>query len=296
MKNELKILSPATSANLGAGFDTLGLALDFYNETIIKRSSFFKISIKGEGEDNPYLKKHNLFVNVFNETYAKIANDKDTFSFEFINNIPLSRGLGSSSSIIVGAIASAYYLAGFDINKDAILNQALIYEPHPDNISPAALGGFVCSLIEDGMVKYLKTDISSDVKAVVCIPNQAISTNASRDALPKSLSLADTSYNIARSSLTTAAFFSKNYEMLKIAAKDKLHEEKRMSAVPELFSVRELALKNGALMSNLSGSGSTFFNLCYKDDAKKLHEVLANNFSNMKVLTLDFNNSGFKIN
>ncbi|ULO03948.1 homoserine kinase [Campylobacter sp. RM12651] len=295
MRNEICLKSPATSANLGAGFDCLGLALDFYNETIIKRNNFFKISIKGEGEDNPYLKKHNLFITIFNETYIKLTGKKDLFSFNFINNIPLSRGLGSSSSIIVGAIASAYYLAGLEVNKNTILNNALIYENHPDNISPAALGGFVCSVVDKDNVKYIKTDISSDVKAVVCIPNKQISTNVSRSALPKHLSLADTSFNISRSSLTTAAFMSKNYEMLKIASFDKLHENRRMKAVPELFKVRELARKNGALMSNLSGSGSTFFNLCYKDDANKLKTILENNFPNMKVLELNFNNQGIII-
>lgn len=292
MKNEIILKTPATSANLGAGFDCLGLALDFYNKTLIKRSNIFKVSIKGEGEDNPYLKKYNLFINIFNETYQKLTGKKDTFSFSFINNIPLSRGLGSSSSVIIGAITSAYYLAGLSINKDNILNNALVYENHPDNISPAALGGFVCSLVEDNVVKYIKTDILDDVKAVVCIPNKPISTNVSRSALPKHLSLADTSFNISRSSLTTAAFMSKNYEMLKYSSYDKLHENRRMKAIPELFKIREIARKNGALMSNLSGSGSTFFNLCYKDDASKLKNILENEFSSMKILELNFNNTG----
>ncbi|WP_267523254.1 homoserine kinase [Campylobacter sp. MG1] len=292
---ELKIISPATSANLGAGFDCLGLALNFYNETIIKKNSFFRVSIKGEGDDNIYLKKHNLFIIIFNETYYKLTGKKDNFSFSFVNNIPLSRGLGSSSSIIVAAIASAYYFAGLSINKNMILNQALDYENHPDNISPAVLGGFVCSLVENLKVNYIRTTISDSIKAVVCIPNKAISTNASRKALPTKLSLEDSCFNIAHSSLTTAAFMSKNYDMLKVAAKDRLHERGRMMAIPELFKVQELAIKNGALMSNLSGSGSTFFNLCYNDDANKLNKILSDNFKDMRVLTLDFNNTGFEI-
>lgn len=293
--NELRIISPATSANLGAGFDCLGLALNFHNETIIKRSPFFKIHIKGEGEDNFNLKKHNLFIIIFNEIYYKLTSKKENFSFSFINNIPLSRGLGSSSSIIVSAIASAYYFAGLNVNKNIILNTALDYENHPDNISPAVLGGFVCSLVDNLKVNYIKTDISSDIKAVVCIPDKTISTSQSRKALPKILSLDNACFNISHSSLTTAAFMSKNYDMLKVASKDKLHEQNRMKVIPELFKVRELAIKNGALMSNLSGSGSTFFNLCYKDDANKLNKVLSSNFSNMRVLTLDFNNVGFEI-
>lgn len=292
MKNEIIIHSPATSANLGAGFDCLGLSLSLFNTVHIKKSSFFKVSINAEGYDNPYLKKRNLFISIFNEIYSKLSVEKTNFSFTFTNNIPLSRGLGSSSSVIVAAICAAYYLAGLSVNKDNILNLALEYENHPDNISPTTLGGFVCSLVENKTVKYIKTDISSDVKAVVCIPSNPISTNASRSALLKSVSLEDASFNIARSSLTTAAFMSKNYDILKISAKDKLHENRRMKAIPELFDVRKCAIENGALMSNLSGSGSTFFNMCYKDDAKKLKNILEHKFSNLKILELDFDNNG----
>ncbi|EOH1499894.1 homoserine kinase, partial [Campylobacter jejuni] len=176
----MKILVPATSANLGPGFDCLGLSLKLFNETQIQKSGVFSISIGGEGSDNIFLKKNNIFVNIFYEIYEKLSGKKDNFRFIFQNNIPLSRGLGSSSAVIVGAIASAYYMSGFKVEKERILDEALIYENHPDNIAPATLGGFVCSLVEKNKVYSIKKEIDKDLAAVVVIPNLAMSTEQSR--------------------------------------------------------------------------------------------------------------------
>ncbi|MBZ7987189.1 homoserine kinase [Campylobacter canadensis] len=291
----LKVICPATSANLGPGFDCLGLALDLHNEIVIKKSAYFSVKIKGEGEDKIQLKKHNLFTNIFCDYYFYLSNQKDNFSFDFINNIPLSRGLGSSSSVIIAALVAASAFAKMQISKSRILSKALEYESHPDNISPALLGGFVSSLLVQDGVKYLKTNISDEVKAVVCIPDTPISTEQSRKALAKSLKFSDACFNIAHSSLLSAAFFSKNYEMLRYASFDKLHQKNRMKNLPILFEVQKTALENKALMSTLSGSGSSFFNLCYADDAEYLFQALSNKFTNMRVLKLNYDNLGARI-
>ncbi|MBC7197578.1 MAG: homoserine kinase, partial [Deferribacterales bacterium] len=142
----MKIKIPATSANLGPGFDCLGLAIALYNEVSIKPASYQSISVKGEGEENVKLKNNNIFVSIFYEIYQELVGKKDPFRFEFYNNIPFSRGLGSSSAVIVGAIASAYEMAGIKASRETILNKALIYETHPDNIAPAVYGGFTSSV------------------------------------------------------------------------------------------------------------------------------------------------------
>lgn len=255
----MKILVPATSANLGPGFDCLGLSLKLFNETQIQKSGVFSISIGGEGSDNIFLKKNNIFVNIFYEIYEKLSGKKDNFRFIFQNNIPLSRGLGSSSAVIVGAIASAYYMSGFKVEKKRILDEALIYENHPDNIAPATLGGFVCSLVEKNKVYSIKKEIDKDLVAVVVIPNLAMSTEQSRQALAKNLSFNDAVFNLSHASFLTACFLEKKYEFLKFASQDKLHEINRMKNLPELFEVQKFALENKALMSTLSGSGSSFF-------------------------------------
>lgn len=286
---------PATSANLGPGFDSLGLALDLRNSVDIRPSRFHSVSVRGEGENNPRLKGNNLFVGIFNDHYKKLTEKSQNFKFTFQNQVPLSRGLGSSSAVIVSAISSAHVAAGVRVSRRRILNHALQYEPHPDNITPAVMGGFNVSVVEKGKVFSEKKHIPPYLKAVVVIPNKPISTAHSRTTLPKSYNKENAIYNLSHSSLLVAAFYSENWEMLRIASKDRFHQRQRMKMLPELFTVQKLAYEHGALMSTLSGSGSTFFSMCYDEDAEKLHEKMEQRFPDFVVKTLDFDNSGLKI-
>lgn len=291
----MKIRIPATSANLGPGFDCLGLAIALYNEVSIKPSSYQSISVKGEGEENIKLKKNNIFVSIFYDIYQELVGKKDPFRFEFYNNIPFSRGMGSSSAVIVGAIASAYAMAGIKVNRESILNKAIVYETHPDNIAPAVFGGFTSSIVEHGKVKTLKKELSSALKVVMLIPDRPMSTAHSRTLLPKSYMMKNVVYNLSRASLLTAAFFSENWDYLRVASKDCMHEHRRMKQMKELFEVRDIALKSGALMSTLSGSGSSFFNLVKSEDALKVATALKNSFEMFRVEIFELDNHGFQI-
>lgn len=347
---------PATSANLGPGFDSLGLALSLYNDFQIKPSILQSIKIKGEGEGIPKLIKDNNFIKIFKETCEAIesgemsdlhkkdsakdsgdsnkstkdsqplstnlkntktpkatnfkinpANPKDSpkppkpnflqknFSFYLENRIPISRGLGSSSAVIVGAIVSAFQMLGAKYTKDMIINRALKYEKHPDNITPAVNGGFNVAMLKNNRVFYIKTKISSDIKAVVVIPNKPISTRHSRKAIPRQIALQDTIFNLSRASMIASIFAQKRWQLLKVVGDDKIHQDLRMGLLPALFSVRKEAIKNGALMSVLSGSGSTFLNICYRDDAPKIASALAKKFGEFRVLELEFDNNGISI-
>ncbi len=292
----MTIKVPATSANLGPGFDTLGLAIDLNNVIKIKPSDYLSISLKGEGSNRPKLRTNNQFVNIFYNFYIKLIGRRDTFRFEFHNHIPFSRGLGSSSAVIVSAIASAYHMAGVTLPREAILDRALFYEPHPDNIAPAALGGFTASLIiKNEKVFSQKKEIPSYLKAVMVIPDKPMSTARSRAKLPRSVSMQKAVFNLSHASVLTAAFFAEDWKMLRIASQDKLHQAIRMSAMKELFRVQETAMLNGALMSTLSGSGSSFFNLAFEEDAPSLQQKLAQAFPNFRVEIYDFNNTGYQI-
>jgi len=283
---------PATSANLGPGFDTLGLAVDLRNEIIIKPSKFLSLSTHGEGAENPKIKKNSLFLSIFNENYKRLTGKDDNFRFEFHNRIPISRGLGSSSAVIVAALAGAYTMADKKYNKREILNQALRYEHHPDNITPAVMGGFNVACVEGDRVYSKKRRMPDYLKAVVVVPNRTISTAKSRTVLPKMYRKEETVYSLSRSSYMTALFMSESWDLLRIASKDKLHQARRMKMIPELFDVQKLALKHGALMSTLSGSGSTFFNLAYEKDADKMAQALQARFPQFRVFTLALDNNG----
>lgn len=291
----MKITVPATSANLGPGFDTLGVAVGIKNQVIIKPSKFHSVSLRGEGSNNPVLKDNNMFLAIFNDFYNNLSTKKRSFRFEFINEIPLSRGLGSSSAVIVSAIASAYAIEGIKLSKDKLLNLALAYESHPDNITPAVMGGFTVATVQDNEVKYIKKELPKHLNAVVVVPNRPISTQLSRKTLPYKYSKDDAIFNLSHASLLTGAFLTENWEMLRVASQDKFHQSYRMKQMPELFEVQKTALKSGALMSTLSGSGSTLFNIVYKNDAKKIETVLKEKFPHFKVFTTYFDNTGVKI-
>ncbi len=291
----MKITVPATSANLGPGFDTLGLALDIKNQVIIKESKFHSVSLKGEGAKKPALKDNNMFVSIFNDFHSTLTEDKKIFRFEFYNEIPLSRGLGSSSAVIISAIASAYAMEGIKLEKRKLLNLALAYEHHPDNITPAVMGGFNVAMVEDNEVKFINKNIPDEVKAVVVIPNRPISTNLSRKTLPYKYSKEDVIFNVSHSSLLSAAFMSENWEVLRQASCDRIHQYYRMKQMPELFEVQKAALNAGALMSTLSGSGSTFFSMCYAQDVQKIEGVLRDKFPHFRVLSCNFDNNGIKV-
>ncbi len=288
----MTISVPATSANLGPGFDSLGLAVDLRNRVEFKPSRFFSVSIKGEGEGNPRLKGNNLFVSIFNDHYKRLTSKRQNYKFTFYNNIPLSRGLGSSSAVIVAAIATAHEAAGVRVSKRRILNHALVYEAHPDNITPAVMGGFNAATVEKQKVFSQKKHLPDYIKAVVVIPNKPISTAKSRTTLPRSYSKENAVFNLSHTALTVAAFFNEDWEMLRLATQDRFHQKVRMKMLPELFAIQKAAYEQGALMSTLSGSGSTFFSMVYDEDASKLHELFAKQYPDYAVKTLDFDNHG----
>ncbi|MDX9813130.1 MAG: homoserine kinase [Sulfurimonadaceae bacterium] len=291
----MTISVPATSANLGAGFDSLGLALDLRNVVEIVPSRFFSVNIKGEGESNLKIKGNNLFINIFNEHYTNLTKKKQNFKFSFYNQIPISRGLGSSSAVIVSAIASAHEAAGVRVSKKRILNHALVYEPHPDNITPAVMGGFNVAVLEKSKVFFQKKHLPSYIKAVVVIPDKPISTNKSRTLLPKSYSKENAVFNLSHAAFTVGAFFNEDWEALKVATQDRFHQKIRMKMLPELFAIQKIAFENDALMSTLSGSGSTFFSMVYDEDAQNLSEKFSAKFPSYMVKILDFDNDGLVV-
>ena len=294
-RDNLTISVPATSANLGPGFDSLGLAVDLRNRVEFHPSKFFSVAIKGEGENNPRLKGNNLFVSIFNEHYNRLTKKRQNFKFTFYNSIPMSRGLGSSSAVIVSAIASAHEAAGIRVSKRRILNHALVYEPHPDNITPAVMGGFNAATVEKGKVFSQKKHLPNYIKAIVVIPNKPMSTNKARSLLPKSYSKENAVYNLSHTALSVAAFFNEDWEILKLASQDRFHQKSRMKILPELFSVQKIAYESGALMSTLSGSGSTFFSMAYDEDAAMIANKLSQKFPDFRVKVLDFDNDGLII-
>ncbi len=261
---KIKVKVPATTANLGAGFDTLGLALTLYNEFIVEESNSVEIETY---PDNPFLKNpdKNLFIKVLKYACELKGKTFHGAKLKQINNVPVARGLGSSATAIVGAILVSFFVNKKELTDEEFFKIAYHFEPHPDNLLPAWKGGFITALLEDGKTYYNRIDFPEDLKAVVVIPDFELSTEEARSVLPEEIPLKDGIFNVQRVSLFISALQNRRYELLKVSMEDRFHQPYRKKLIPGFDSVINAAYRAGALGASLSGAGSTILALSDKN-------------------------------
>ena len=255
---------PATSANVGAGFDSLGLAVSMYNTVTFEESDRLEISscdgtIVPTGQSNLVYRSVKA---VFDQLDEKLPGLKITQT----NAIPMARGLGSSSACIVAGILGANAMLGNRLTHRQMLTMATAIEGHPDNVAPAMLGGFVTSAYDEGQVYSVKKNISEDLAFAAFIPNFKLLTEKARAALPAQVSHKDAVYNLSRAALATAAFCDGEYELLRVATKDKLHQQYRLPLIPGGEEIFELAHELGAYAVYISGAGPTIMAVVHRDN------------------------------
>lgn len=273
--NKVSIRVPATSANCGSGFDTLGLACTLYNEVTyeITSSRGFQLEVTGEGAE--YLKPcgRNLafasFLRVWNEVTAR---ERIGLKVTMHNRIPMSRGLGSSSSAIVAGIYAGNILSGNRFNDDELLGFATEIEGHPDNVAPALLGGFTISYMDGRKAHSLRVEPAKPLKFIAVVPERRLPTVLARQAIPKTVSHYDAVFNTSRASLLVGALLSGEYQYLASGLEDKLHQPYRAHLIPGLDDVFEAARNAGAYNAIISGAGSTV--MAYAD-VNADHEKIA---------------------
>jgi len=273
--NKVSIRVPATSANCGSGFDTLGLACTLYNEVTyeITSSRGFQLEVTGEGAE--YLKPcgRNLafasFLRVWNEVTAR---ERIGLKVTMHNRIPMSRGLGSSSSAIVAGIYAGNILSGNRFNDDELLGFATEIEGHPDNVAPALLGGFTISYMDGLKAHSLRVEPAKPLKFIAVVPERRLPTVLARQAIPKTVSHHDAVFNTSRASLLVGALLSGEYQYLASGLEDKLHQPYRAHLIPGLDDVFEAARNAGAYNAIISGAGSTV--MAYAD-VNADHEKIA---------------------
>ena len=250
---------PGSTSNLGPGFDTLGLALGIYNRvTVIPRDDpGVELRVSGEGEGELPEDESNLFYRAALATADHIGTRLPGLEIEMHNEVPLTRGLGSSAIAVVGGITAANRLAGEPLQSSDVLNLAAEMEGHPDNVSPCLLGGFTVSSLVNGRVKCINTKPPARLKVVLAVPEFEIETKAARALLPDAVPHADAVFNVSHAALVTAALFSGDLQALRGAVEDRLHEPYRLPLVPGFEQVRDAALDAGALGAFLSGAGPT---------------------------------------
>ena len=249
-----KLRAPASSANIGSGFDSIGIALNLYNYVTFEESD----EILVECEDEVPKDGTNLIVDTVRKVYAQAGRTFRGLHVIQENHVPMVRGLGSSSTCIAAGVSIAGKLMGDNLSLHDKVTLAAMIEGHPDNVAPALLGGFVAAALDHGEVYYQRKELDHDrIGFVAVVPDFKVSTEKARAALPRELPLQDAVYNLSRSALLTAAFLTENYGLLRIATKDRLHQRYRLQLVTGGEEIMRRLLELGAYSSTVSGAGPT---------------------------------------
>jgi homoserine kinase len=266
----ITIRVPATSANLGPGFDSLGLALDLWNETVIRLAIEFTVQVKGEGAEKLSLGENNLIIQSAQKLADCVGKHLPPFHVDCVNHIPLSSGLGSSAAAKLTGLLAANSLLGKPLSSAEILDLATEMEGHPDNVAPALLGGLVVSTMDHGNVMAHKI-VGAENAPALCItvvfPEFHLPTQESRTALPQQVSLKDAVHNISRAVLVTEAFRQGDVELLGKAMTDTLHQPHRLPLIPGAQAAMDAAKAAGAAAVALSGAGPSVIAFSSKQDS-----------------------------
>ena len=258
MNKKVTVRVPATSANCGPGFDTLGLACNLYNYfTYELKDQGLSLKIEGEGTEKLKAGKNNLAFLSFYKVWDMIVGSKTGLSVIMSNNIPLSRGLGSSSTAIVAGLVAANHLSGNTLSKNEIVQLATEIEGHPDNVAPAILGGMTISYVDNGRASSLKFLPLKPFKLVAVVPDMPLATSLARRAIPKTVPHQDAVFNTSRAALLVGAMLTGDYQHLAAGLDDRLHQPYRAHLIPGMEDAFKAAVNNGAFNAIISGAGST---------------------------------------
>jgi homoserine kinase len=278
----VNVLTPATSANLGPGFDSLGLALQLYNR--------FDVEESGDDPQHPIIEvvgalgaglstgPDNLFFRAFALLFERQQVELPTVRIRMSTNIPPGCGLGSSATAVVGGLVAANELLRLRdaaLPKEELLELAVEAEAgnHPDNVAPALLGGLVATTNVGGKIHAIKTPFPDALKAVIFTPSFPMDTVAGRKLLPASYSKADVTFNTGRVALLLTALQTGRYELIGEAMQDRLHQPYRQALFPSMLDIINAATAAGAHGASLSGGGSSLIALASSNFREILHAM-----------------------
>lgn len=276
---EVTVKAPASSANLGPCFDCAGIAFPLYNYVRVKKTNDAQIKViiceKNDVRDF-IVDEKNIIFQALKKFHEKTNIENSGYEVKVETYIPIARGLGSSASVISGALIGANELNGKPLNKQDLIDIAASVEGHPDNTTPAFTGGFVVASIEnDGHVLYEKIDWCKDWKISVCIPDYKLLTELARSVLPKEVAFKDAVYNIQKSAQLITAVTNHNSNIMKSALNDKIHQPYREKLVPGMSEIiSELKKEDNVLGCVLSGAGPTLAVITEGDNIDNVKKIV----------------------
>lgn len=251
----ITIKVPATSANLGPGFDSLGLALDLWNESAVELADEFSVYVEGEGKGKLAQGTNNMIVRAAHKLGERVGKEIYPFVVRCNNHIPLGSGMGSSAAATLTGLLAANELTKAKLSQDEILSLATELEGHPDNVAPALLGGLVVSTMTEEKVISRKLPIAP-FHIIVVVPDFHFPTRETRNSLPKQVHMKDAVHNISRAMLVTEALRTGDLDLLSEVMTDKLHQPYRLKLIPGAEqAMRAMKTEGGASAVALSGAG-----------------------------------------
>lgn len=303
MNNQVKVIVPGTTANIGVGFDCLGAALTIYNEfSFTQLADSAKLEITVEGKEAPRVStdSSNLLYQSFLKLYQHLEQTPPSVAIHTKLGVPLSRGLGSSATAIVGGLIGANQLAGKPLATSEIIELAIAIEGHPDNVVPAILGNCQLTVGEPGNWQIAELQWNSNLVPIVAIPDFELSTEEARAVLPDAYSRGDAIFNISRMGLLLRGLTANNQNWLATALEDKLHQPYRQKLISGYEAVKQAAIASGAYGMVISGAGPTLLALANSTEAQKVAVAMNQAWQNegisaeVKCLVLD--ESGARVN
>lgn len=296
MKAGVRVKVPASTANLGPGFDSLGLALDLYIWVEMRPTGGETVfHLYGEQLQDKGIPcdKTNLIYKVASQVFERVGLEAPELEISMYSDIPLTRGLGSSASAIVAALVAANALIGSPLTDYELFQMASAIEKHPDNVGASLFGGLIVAFWDGERAEYVKVEPDSRLEVLVAIPQFELSTEKARHVLPKEVSMGDAVFNVGHSNLLVASLCSGRLDMIRHAMKDALHQPYRMALVPGMDTILRDAADHGALGIALSGAGPTMLALTDRENGRKedLEAFLRETFrkENIEVETLWLN-------
>lgn len=294
MKISVKV--PATTANFGSGFDCLGMALPIYNvitieETVLPGTGI-EINIMSESDsDDEFAIEHiptdenNIVYKAVEMLYNSIGQSPSELKINIKSQIPIARGLGSSASVIVGGLMAANELLGRPADEPALLSIATEVEGHPDNVTPAIVGGLVLTSQEDdGSIVYRKLPWPEEWHVTVCIPDYELASDISRSVLPHEVPLKDATFNSRRTAMFIEALHTKDVELMRLALQDKLHQPYRTKLVPGMAEIIEnLKHEENVIGCVLSGAGPSILIISQKNNIDRIKSIVSETWASFNV-------------
>ncbi len=270
---------PASTTNLGPGFDVLGLALQLYSTVTLEiTGSKTEVIVSGVDVDKIPSSNEHIAFQAVETIYQKSGKSQPKgLKLTIANGIPAIRGLGGSGTAILGGLLTANLLCENPFSRSDLLNFASTLEGHPDNVAASLYGGLVISVQDDKHIHTIQLKCDPALYVVLAIPEFTLSTQKARNILPKTVDFSDAIYNISRSSLLVASIATGKLEMLSTAMNDKLHQPYRSTLIPGFDDVVEAALSAGALSIALSGAGPTIAAYCL-DNMQEVGKSMQNVF------------------